>query len=288
MLFDALHNLPLFTPIAIGLVMGMLSSLFGIGGGMIAVPLLIFAGVPPVIAVGTQAPAQCLTGVVSVWGHTKKGTVDWMFAGYMIIGGLFALLLGNMLYDYLKQYDVLPWVIKGMYILLMTGIGGMMLVESFLQIIRNQKAETTRGGLIDKVQKWPLLVQFGRANIKVSILLVMLLGVIAGLMSALMGVGGGFFLVPAMMYLMSMDGKIAAGTSLGYIVAIAFVSSFIQIFVHHTVDFVLCALLVVGGTIGARIGLHLLQYVRGPLFRLMFGFFVFGVGITIAVDTFLK
>lgn len=288
MMFDVLNNLPLFTPIIIGVVMGVLSSLFGIGGGMIAVPLLIFAGVPPVIAVGTQAPAQCLTGMVSVWGHTKKGTVDWMFAGYMIAGGLFALLLGNMLYDYLKQYDVLPWVIKGMYIILMTGIGGMMLVESFLQIISNTKAKDTRGGFIDKIKKWPFQIRFDRANITVSVLLVMLLGVIAGLMGAFMGVGGGFFLVPAMMYLMSMDGKIAAGTSLGYIVAIAFVSSFIQIFVHHTVDYIICVLLVLGGVVGARIGLHLLKYVRGPLFRLMFGFFVFGVGITIAVDTFLK
>ncbi len=288
MLFDILKDLPLFSPIAIGLVMGTLSSLFGIGGGMIAVPLLIFAGVPPTIAVGTQAPAQFVTGGVSVWGHMKKGSVDWMLAGVMISGGLIALTLGNMLYGYLMQFDVLPWVIKGLYIVMMTGIGGAMLYESVLQIAVNKKAAETRGGMIDKIKALPLQMTFERAGVRASAILIFCFGMIAGLMTALMGVGGGFFLVPAMMYLLSIDGKIAAGTSLGYIVAISFVSALIQIFVHHTVDYLICGLLILGGIAGAQIGLRLLQYVRGPFFRLIFGFFVFGIGLTIAVDTFLK
>lgn len=268
--------------------MGTLSSLFGIGGGMIAVPLLIFSGVTPTIAVGTQAPAQVFTGSVSVLGHMKKGTVDWKMAGVMIGGGVTALIIGNMIYGYLMQFDVLPWVIKGLYIVMMTGIGGAMLYESLQQIIVNPKAAETRGGFIEKIKQWPMQMYFPRANVTASAILIFGFGMIAGLMTSLMGVGGGFFLVPAMMYLLSTDGKIAAGTSLGYIVAISVVSAFIQIFIHHTVDYMICTLLVVGGMIGARIGLKLLQYVRGPLFRLMFGFFVFGIGLTIAVDTFLK
>lgn len=288
MLFEILKDLPLFTPIAIGVVMGTLSSLFGIGGGMIAVPLLIFTGVPPTIAVGTQAPAQFFTGSVSVWGHMKKGSVDWLLAGVMISGGMIALVLGNMLYGYLMRFDILPWVIKGLYIVMMTGIGGAMLWESLQQIISNQKAAETRGGLMERIRKLPLQMEFTRSNIRASAMLIFAFGIVAGLMTAMMGVGGGFFLVPAMMYLLSLDGKIAAGTSLGYIVAISFVSAIIQIFVHHTVDYLMCALLVVGGIFGARLGLKLLQYVRGPFFRLIFGFFVFGIGLTIAVDTFLK
>ncbi len=285
--FDLLNEMPLFTPVAIGLLMGVLSSIFGIGGGVVAVPLLIFAGVPPTVAVGTQAPAQCLTGIVSVRGHMKKGTVDLKFALVMLTGGLTALLLGNILYGYLKQFDALQMVIKGLYVVLMTGIGGSMFVESFLQIIHNKQAEDKRNSIIDKLAHLPFQIKFTKANITVSFLIIFGLGLVAGFLSSLMGVGGGFFLVPAMMYLFSLDGKIAAGTSLAFIIGTSFVSSTVHIFYHHTVDFLLAGLIVVGGFFGARIGLLLLQFIQGPLYRLIFGFFILGLGIAIAVDAFI-
>ncbi len=285
--FDLLNDMPLFTPVAIGLLMGILSSIFGIGGGVVAVPLLMFAGVPPTVAVGTQAPAQCITGIFSVRGHMKKGTVDLKFALVMLTGGLTALLLGNILYGYLKQFDALQLVIKALYVILMTGIGGSMFVESFLQIVKNKKAEDGRNHVMDLIAHWPFQIYFQKAGLTASFFIIFALGLVAGFLSSLMGVGGGFFLVPAMMYLFSLDGKIAAGTSLAFIIGTSFVSSTVHIFYHHTVDFLLAGLLIIGGFFGARIGLLLLQFIKGPLYRLIFGFFILGLGIAIAVDAFI-
>lgn len=268
--------------------MGVLSSIFGIGGGVVAVPLLIFAGVPPTVAVGTQAPSQLFTATISIRGHLKKGTVDTKFALYMLAGGLTALLAGNVLFTYLRQFDALQIVIKSLYVVLMTGIGGSMFVESFLQIVKNQKAENSRNSILDKLRHLPFQTNFAKADITSSVLIVIALGLIAGFLSSLMGVGGGFFLVPAMMYLFSMDGKIAAGTSLAFIIGVSAISSTVHIFHHQTVNFLLGALIIFGGFFGARLGLLLLQYIKGPLYRLIFGFFILGLGISIAVDAFLN
>lgn len=287
MSFDILQHISLFTPVAIGVLMGMLSSLFGMGGSVVGVPLLIFAGVPATIAVGTQAPAQMLTGLIALRGHWKAGTADLKMASLMWGAGLLSLLIGNWLYSVLEEYNFMGWVVKGLYIVLMTLIGGSMLVESGLQILRNQGAQQTRSKLIGNVEHWPWQMHFPRLGITTSLIFVFGLGLTAGLLAALMGVGGGFFLVPAMMYLMSLNARQAAGTSLIFTVATSFVMTVIHIAVHHTVDYLLAILLIFGGIFGARFGTILSAYVRGAFFRLLLGFFICGIGLAIAVQAFL-
>ncbi len=287
MSFELLAHIPLFTPIAIGFLMGVLGSLFGMGGGVVAVPLLIFAGVNPSTAVGTLAPAGMVTGAVSLRGHWKRGNTDFKLAGTLLTGGVIALIIGNWLYIQLEEWSILPWVIKGLYIVMMIGMGAPMLFEAVMQIMRDAKAQGVREVAIRKTTKWPLMMTFEKANTEASFFMVFGMGFAAGLMSALMGAGGGFFLVPAMMYLMSIDAKKAAGTSLAYTVTTAVISSGIHIFIHHTVNAWLAALLILGGFGGARVGMFLAQYVRGAYFRVLLGFFIFGVGVAIAVQAFI-
>lgn len=287
MFADALGTIPLFTPVMIGLLTGVLSSLFGISGGVIGVPLMILAGVPPHLAVGSQAPAQLFTTAVGLRGYQKKGEVDFVFAGIMLSGGLIALALGSWIYQLLQATPFLPYVIKGLYMLLMTVIGGGMLVESIGQILRNRRAEEVRSKVMFKVEHWPLQNVFRASGVSTSLLVVFGLGFVAGLMSALMGTGGGFFLVPAMMYVMSMTARMSSGTSLAYTFATAIVTTCINLFSHHSVDPVLSGLMIVGGVAGARLGLFIVQYVRGAFFRMLLGFFIFGVGMAIAVQSFL-
>lgn len=287
MSFDILAQISLFTPVAIGALMGMLSSLFGIGGATVAVPLMIFAGVPPTIAVGTQAPAQMVTGLLALRGHWKAGTADVKMAAWMGGAGLLSLMIGNWLYTVLEEYNYMAWVIKGLYILLMIGVGGSMLVESSLQILRNQGAQQVRGKLIGNVEHWPWQMNFPRSDITTSLVFVFGLGLIAGLLAALMGVGGSFFLVPAMMYLMSVNARQAAGTSLIFTVMTSFVMTIVHVAIHQTVDVLLAALLILGGFAGVKVGTILSPYVRGAFFRLLLGFFISAIGLAIAVQAFL-
>lgn len=287
MFADALGTIPLFTPVMIGLLTGVLSSLFGIGGSVIGVPLLMLAGVPPAFAVGSQAPAQVFTTAVAVRGYHQNGDVDIRFAAAMLLGGIVALVLGSMLYNMLNGTAFLTYVIKGLYILLMTVIGGGMLIESAGQILKNRKAEDVRSKVMFKAEHWPLQTRFEKSGIQTSFLVVFGLGFLAGLMAALMGAGGGFFLVPAMMYVMSMTARMSSGTSLAYTFAIAVATTINNLLFRHSIDPILAALLILGGVVGARLGLFVATYVRGALFRMMLGFFIFGVGIAIAVQAVL-
>jgi uncharacterized protein len=272
-------SLPIYVPLLIGAVVGVLSGLFGIGGGFLMNPLLIMFGVPPTVAVATgtlQITASSISGAFANW---RRGTADPSMALVMVGGGLIGALVGNWVFVVLKGLGQIDLVISLAYVILLGTMGAMMMNESVRAIIRRRKNTVIRRKL--HAHGWmhglPLKVKFRKSRLYISVFLPGGLGMIVGLMTAIMGVGGGFLAVPAMIYLMGMPTTLTIGTSLLQITLVSAAVVYLHALTTHGVDLVLALMLIVGGVAGAQVGSLYAQRMRGEEMRFLLALVVLAV-----------
>lgn len=266
-------NINIFLIIFIGMIVGALSGLFGVGGGFLMTPLLIFLGIPPVVAVGSEAPHVLASSVSGVMAHWRKKNVDFKMGFFLLSGGVIGSTLGVNLFKLLKTYGQIDIVIQFLFIIFLGFIGMSMAFESAKTTIKNYR---TTSAIRTKLHQhsWihglPFKLRFHRSKLYISAIPPILIGFFVGVLSAMMGVGGGFIMIPAMVYILGMSTNVVVGTSLFQIIFVTANSTFFQSYINQTVDIVLSALMILGGVIGAQIGVRLgsqlkAEYLRGIL-----------------------
>ena len=266
-------NVNIFLIVFIGMVVGALSGLFGVGGGFLMTPLLIFLGIPPVVAVGSEAPHVLASSVSGVIAHWRKRNVDFKMGFFLLSGGVIGSTLGVYLFKLLKTYGQIDIVIQFLFIIFLGFIGMSMAFESAKTSIKNYR---TTSAIRTKLHQhsWihglPFKLRFHRSKLYISAIPPILIGFFVGVLSAMMGVGGGFIMIPAMVYILGMSTNVVVGTSLFQIIFVTANSTFFQSYINQTVDIVLSALMILGGVIGAQIGVRLgsqlkAEYLRGIL-----------------------
>ena len=245
-----------FVILGLGGAVGFLSGLFGAGGAFLLTPLLIFLGVPPAVAVGSVANELIAASVSGAMAHWRRKNVDFRMGGVLLAGGLLGSGFGVWLFGILRKLDQIDLTISISYVLFLGTIGVFMLMESVRAIMRhlNKAPPARRGRHPDWVRALPLKLRFQKSRLYISALLPFGIGFFVGILSAIMGVGGGFVLIPAMIYLLGMPTAMVAGTSLFQIIFVSANVTFLQAVSHQTVDIVLAAILLIGAVIGAQYG----------------------------------
>lgn len=272
--------------IGLGGGVGFLSGMFGVGGGFLMTPLLIFLGVPPAIAVSTEANQIVASSVSGVIAHWRRGNVDFKMGGILLAGGVVGSSLGVLLFSILRDIGQIDLVIKLSYVVFLGLIGGMMLLESIRAILRTRQAGARRGKLHQ--HNWlhglPFKMRFRKSKLYISALLPFFLAAMVGVLSAIMGVGGGFILVPAMIYLLGMPTYVVIGTSLFQIIFVTANITVLQAVQTQTVDFVLAGLLLFGAVIGAQIGARFGTRLKGEQLRGLLALIVLGVSVKLGIE----
>lgn len=272
--------------IGLGGGVGFLSGLFGVGGGFLMTPLLIFFGIPPAVAVSTEANQIVASSVSGVLAHMRRGNVDFKMGGILMAGGVIGSSLGVALFSFLQSIGQIDLVIQLSYVVFLGIIGSLMLTESVRTIIRSRKPGAVRGKLHQ--HNWlhglPLKMRFRRSKLYISAILPLALGAFVGILAAIMGVGGGFIMVPAMIYLLGMPTSVVVGTSLFQIIFVTANVTLLQSIQTQTVDFLLAGLLLFGAVIGAQFGSRAGVLLRGEQLRGLLALMVLAVCIKIGYD----
>jgi uncharacterized membrane protein YfcA len=266
--------------IVLGFVVGLLSGMFGVGGGFLTTPLLIFYGIPPTVAVASAATQITGASVSGVMVHMRRGGVDLKMGGVMIAGGLLGSFVGAALFRLLQSSGQIDVVIGLLYVLILGWIGTLMLLDSmkslgYLAVSVPDQARPRHNRWIASL---PLRWRFYSSGLYVSPVAPLALGFIAGVLTVFLGIGGGFILVPAMIYLLSMPARIVIGTSLIMILAVSAATTMVHAITTRAVDVVLAALLLVGGVIGAQYGAILTTRLKPDLLRLALAVIILLVG----------
>lgn len=276
--------------LGLGGVVGFLSGLFGVGGGFLMTPLLIFIGVPPAVAVGTQANQLVGASVSGVLGHWRRRNVDIKLGTVMMLGGALGTALGVWVFGVLQQLGQIDLAISIMYVLFLGVISSLMLWESVRALLRGRNPAAVRSKLHHHtwLHGLPFKMRFPRSRLYISALLPAGIGFIGGMLVAIMGIGGGFLLVPAMIYLLGMPTALVAGTSLFQIIFTTGIAAFMQATFNQTVDVMLAMLLLVGGVIGAQFGSRAGTKLRGEQARALLALMVLAVAVKLLVDLVLR
>ena len=276
----------IFLILGMGGAVGFLSGLFGVGGGFLMTPLLIFIGVPPPVAVGTEANQIVASSVSGVLAHWRRANVEFKMGVVLLLGGFVGSSLGVILFKYLQNLGQLDLVIKLSYVIFLGIIGFLMLWESSRTIIRSRSAAARRGKLHQ--HNWfhglPFKMRFRKSKLYISAILPFLIGATVGVLSAIMGVGGGFIMVPAMIYLLGMPTSLAIGTSLFQIIFVTANVTFLQALTVQTVDILLAVLLLTGAVIGAQFGSKYSVRMKGEQLRALLALLVLGVCVKMIFD----
>ena len=268
--------------VALGFLVGLLSGMFGVGGGFLTTPLLIFYGIPPPVAVASAATQITGASVSGVMVHMRRSGVDLKMGGVMIVGGLFGSALGAVLFRLLQASGQIDLVIGSLYVLILTWIGGLMLKDALVALGYVTQPSTEQQPA-RRQNRWaaslPLRWRFYSSGLYLSPLAPLALGFVAGMLTVLLGIGGGFILVPAMIYLLGMAPRVVIGTSLVMILAVSAVTTMIHSLTTQAVDIVLAGLLLIGGVIGAQYGALLTTRVKPDLLRLGLAVIILLVGL---------
>jgi uncharacterized protein len=260
------QSMNVFLLLGLGGAAGLLSGMFGVGGGFLATPLLIFVGIPPAVAVASQANQVVANSISSLQVHWRRGNVDLRMGLVLLLGGMIGSSAGVSLFTYLKSIGQIDFVIAVLYVVMLSTIGVLMLFESARTYIRRRRnPEAPRGKLHTHylVHRLPLKLRFYKSKLYISALLPIGIGFAIGILSAILGVGGGFVLVPAMIYILGMP----TATSNFQILFVAANVTFLQAATNGTVDVVLALLLILGGVVGAPIGSRVAAKLPGVVLR---------------------
>ncbi len=279
-------SLDAFLLLGLGGLIGFLSGLFGVGGGFLMTPALIFIGVPPPVAVGTEANQIVASSVSGVLAHWQRRNVDFKMGAVLLVGGLVGSTFGVWLFTVLRSVGQIDLVIKLCYVTFLGVIGGLMFVESLRAMRRRRTAGSSRGKLHKHtwVHGLPFKMRFRRSKLYISALLPLGVGVVVGVLAAIMGVGGGFIMVPAMIYLLGMPTSVVVGTSLFQIIFVTANVTFLQAYANQTVDVVLALLLLTGAVIGAQFGAKAGAKLHGEQLRILLAVMVLGVCAKLGYD----
>jgi len=270
--------------IGLGLGVGFLSGLFGVGGGFLMTPLLVFAGIPSTVAVGTtlsHITASSVSGALTQW---RRRAIDFKMAGVMLSGGLAGTLIGVWLVDHLRRQGQMDLIVSLSYVLLLGVVGIIMLKESLhtLHAPRGGAAAPARAITRPWIMALPLKTRFRQSRLFISIIPPVIIGLFVGMLSAIMGIGGGFIVVPAMIYILRIPTNVVLGTSLVQIIAITAITTVLQATSNYAVDIVLAFFLVVGGVVGAQLGVRAGARLRGEQLRLLLAVVVLLVAARLA------
>ena len=276
--------------VALGGLVGFISGLFGIGGGFLMTPVLVLMGIPPVVAVASEANHVAASSVSSVIAYSRKRVVDFRMGGVLAAGGAVGSFAGVEVFRWLRLIGQADLAVSLSYLVFLGIIGGLMLTESVGAILRRRrgqppKARRERRPML--LYALPFKVRFPRSRLYISVIPPIVLGVFVGILSAIMGVGGGFILVPAMIYLLRMPASVVVGTSLFQIVITTSLTSVLQAGRNQTVDIVLATLLLVGGVLGAQLGAKASSRFRAEELRALLALLVLLVGLRMGLGLFV-
>ncbi len=284
-------SVDIFLLLLLGSGVGFLSGLFGVGGGFLMTPLLIFIGVPATVAVGSEAAQIVAASVSGVIAHMRRGNVDFRMGGVLLVGGLFGSTVGVQIFKFLQGLGQIDLVISLAFVIVLGAIGTLMLVESLRTAHTSaQRARAGGGPILTRLHAhtWlhglPFKMRFPRSKLYISAIAPFTIGAVVGVLSAMMGVGGGFIMVPAMIYLLGMPTSVVIGTSLFQIVFVTANVTFLQAWQNFTVDIFLALLLLVGGVIGAQFGARAGAKLRGEQLRGLLAVLVLGVATKLLFD----
>ncbi|MGE3867024.1 MAG: sulfite exporter TauE/SafE family protein, partial [Hyphomonadaceae bacterium] len=265
---------------------GFLSGMVGVGGGFIMTPLLFLVGVPPAVAVATEASQITASSVSGALAHWRRRSVDLRMAALLSIGGVIGSVFGVQLFAYLRRLGQVDVLIALFYVFFLGLIGGLMVVESFAALRRRRLGRTPprRKRQRTLAHILPLRMRFPRSGLYISIIPPLVIGALVGVLSAVMGVGGGFIIVPAMIYMLRMPTNVVIGTSLLQIVFVTALVTVLQSVQTKTVDLMLAALLIAGGVVGAQWGARAGVRMQGETLRAVLGVIVLGTALKILWD----
>ena len=279
-------SVDVFLILGLGGAIGFLSGLFGVGGGFLMTPLLIFIGIPPAVAVASEANQILAASVSGAWAHMRRGNVDIKMGLVLTAGGFVGSSVGVVIFTLLRQLGQVELLIALSYVILLGAIGSLMLFESSRTILRRQAGTATRGKLHQHI--WlhglPFKMSFRRSRLYISALLPIGIGFFVGILAAIMGVGGGFIMVPALIYLLGMPTAMVVGTSLFQIIFVTANVTFLQATTNQTVDIVLALLLLTSAVVGAQFGTRVGVRLRGEQLRGLLALMVLFVCGKIAYD----
>ena len=277
--------------LAMGAAVGFVSGMFGIGGGFLMTPLLIFLGIPPAISVATQSAqiaASSTTSALSAW---RRDAVDFKLAGVLTLGGFVGTVVGVWAFAAMRRAGQLDLVVVLSYVTLFTAIGSLMLVESvrdFLARRRGIVKPRRRAGGHPAIFGLPLRMKFPRSKLYVSVLPVAGLSFLVGFAGTILGIGGGFIMVPALLYLFRVPTAVVIGTSQVQVLCTALLAVVLQASLNGVVDIVLAIMLILGGVFGAQFGARTGRAIRADMFRILLGALVLAVGIRFAIEVVVK
>jgi hypothetical protein len=281
-------NAPLL--VALGAAVGFISGMFGIGGGFLMTPILVLMGIPPAVAVASLASHVAASSTSSVISYTRARAVDFRMGGVLAAGGAMGSVMGVEVFRWLRLMGQADLVVALSYLIFLGIIGGLMLTESLGSILRARRGDPPPPRR-DRRPPWlyglPLKLRFPRSRLYISVIPPILLGLFVGVLSAVMGVGGGFILVPAMVYVLRMPAGVVVGTSLFQIIITTTLTSVLQAGRNQTVDIVLATLLLIGGVLGAQLGAKASSRFRAEELRAILALIVLAVGLRMGLGLFL-
>lgn len=283
----ALTSINILIPIGLGLAVGLLSGLFGVGGGFLMTPLLIMLGIPSTVAAATDSNQIVAASTSGTYAHWKVGNVDFKMGLYLLAGGFIGGLVGVDLIKILRAMGDADFVIKITYVLMLGIVGTYMFIESLHSMRRKKPAEVKPekgSGVARFLNSLPLQTHFEKSGVNHSVIVPVFLGGVVGILAAIMGVGGGFLMVPIMFYILKMPMHVIVGTSLFQILFTCVEVTFLQSYTNHTVDFTLAVLLLLGSTIGAQIGAAFGRKLKGEQLKILLAAIVLAVTAKMILD----
>lgn len=288
----ALASVNYLVVMGLGLVVGLLSGLFGVGGGFLMTPLLMMIGIPPTIAAATDANQIVAASASGAFSHWRLGNVDFKMGLFLLIGGFVGGAFGVQIIKILRATGGADFMIKMTYVVMLGLVGSFMFVESLNALKKNKKVSGTASSAKTKADKkpggffaaLPMQTYFEKSGVSHSALVPIVLGAFVGILAAIMGVGGGFLMVPVMIYLLRMPMHVVVGTSLFQILFTCIEVTYLQAYSNHTVDFVLALLLLVGSVFGAQIGTVLGRKLHGDQLKILLSIIVLAVTVKIVLE----
>jgi uncharacterized protein len=278
----------IFLILAMGAAVGFVSGMFGIGGGFLMTPLLIFIGIAPAVAVASVAShiaASSFSGAIAYW---RRRAIDPALAVVLLTGGTIGTALGVWTFTQLRALGQLDLMIALSYVALLTTVGGLMFWEGLRAMMRTRRGVAAPRRSHGWIHGLPLKMRFKRSKIYLSVMPVVVVGVVIGFIGAVMGIGGGFILVPIMIYLLRVPTSTVIGTSMVLTLVTMTFATLLHAITNHLVDVVLALILMVGGVTGAQFGARAGQKIRGEQLRLLLGLLVLAVGIRFAIELVIR
>lgn len=274
-----------FLLLGLGGMVGVLSGMFGVGGGFLITPLLFFIGIPPAVAVATSTNQIVASSISGVLAHFKRKTVDLVMGGVLLVGGLIGSAIGIVIFNYLRAQGQVDLLVQLCYVVFLGAIGALMFVESLRAIRRASKPGAVP---MRRKHNWvhalPFKMKFRVSGLYISVIPPLVVGMAVGILAAIMGVGGGFIMVPAMIYILGMPTKVVIGTSLLQVIFVAAFTTMLHATTNQTVDVLLALLLLIGGVIGAQVGTRIGLKMKAEQLRILLAMLVLAVCGKLAFD----